>query len=152
MKESGCVRLVFSKEMERKIIISNEKPEKLYQRLVDTFGVDWNDGIVICYGDTFYCKGQIPPPVFVHELEHVKQQEKIGKDLWWDLYLSNTSFRLTQETEAYRRQYQFVCDNILDKNQRFEFLYEMARILSSKMYGNMVDFSEAQRLISNNIK
>lgn len=130
----------------QEIKISKDKPE-IYTRLNEKFGVEWNDGVIICYGDTLHCKYDMPPEKIVHEMVHIKQQEKIGKELWWELYLSNESFRLEQEVEAYRSEYKFIKENIKDRNQRFNFLYEMSRNLSSKQYGSICSFSEAMRLI-----
>lgn len=119
----------------------------IYEKLKDKFGVHFDDGIIIADGDTIYCKEKVPPEKIVHELVHLKQQSKVGKNLWWELYLSKDSFRLTQEVEAYRSEYKFICDNIKDRNARFDYLYEMARILSSKQYGSLCTSSEALVLI-----
>lgn len=126
--------------------LSTEKP-LIYDKLRDKFNVLWDDGVIIANGDTIYCKYQVPPEKVVHELVHLKQQEKIGKDLWWELYLAKDSFRLEQEVEAFQKEYKFICDNIKDRNGRFEYLYECARILSSKQYGPMCSMSEALALI-----
>lgn len=125
---------------------SIEKP-LIYDKLKEKFGVNWHDGIIIADGDTIHCKYEIPPEKTIHELVHLKQQEKIGKDLWWELYLSQDSFRLEQETEAYKKEYSFIRDNIKDRNVRFEFLYEMARNLSSEQYGRLCTGDEAIALI-----
>lgn len=128
------------------IKLSNEKPQ-IYTRLHEQFGVEWDDGVIICDGDTIHCKFQIPPQKVLHEAIHAKQQEAVGRDLWWELYLSKSSFRLEQEVEAYRKEFQFIKENVRDRNQRFEFLYDMAQNLSSAQYGNMVTGDEAMRLI-----
>lgn len=128
------------------IHISKEIP-MIYTELNKRFGVDWNNGIIIADGDTIYCKYDLVPQKVIHEIVHLKQQGKIGKDLWWQTYLSNDTFRLEQELEAYKREYQFIKDNIKDRNQRFEHLYDLARDLSSETYGKIIPFNEAMKLI-----
>ncbi len=126
---------------------STKQPE-IYKKLKEKFSINWDNGIIIADDETIYCKYQIPPEKVVHELEHIKQQKKTGVNLWWELYLNKDSFRLEQEVEAYRAEYNFIKDNIKDKNARFEYLYELSRALSSSQYGNMVTFDEAQKLIN----
>lgn len=123
------------------------EPPKIYERLREQFGVNFDDGLIIADGYTLCCKYEIPPQKVVHELVHSKRQEEIGKDLWWDLYLSKPSFRLEEEVLAYKKEYKFICDNIKDRNLRFEFLYEMAQTLSSKQYGSICTGDEAIALI-----
>lgn len=130
----------------QEIGLSKEKPS-IYERLKQAFNVNFDDGIIIADGNTIHCKYNIPPEKIVHELVHIKQQEKVGRDLWWDLYISNPSFRLEQEVEAYKKEYEFICDNIKDRNIRFEFLYGLAQALSSSQYGKLCTGDEAMRLI-----
>ena len=51
--------------------ISHEKPP-IYDRLVEAFGIDWNDGIVITYGDTLHTRegNNIPQDLVIHEKKH----------------------------------------------------------------------------------
>lgn len=131
-----------------KITLSTEIPD-IYYRLKNAFGVDWNDCIIICDGDTIHCKREVPPEKLVHEVEHVKRQKIYGKDLWWDRYLTDKDFRLNEELIAYRAEYAFIVRNIRDRNARFAFLYEMARSLSGHTYGNIITGSEAMKEIAN---
>lgn len=130
----------------KEIGLSKEIPA-IYEKLHHTFGVNWNDGVIIADAPNIHCKFDIAPQKVVHELEHVKQQEKTGKDLWWDLYLTKPSFRLEQEVEAFKAEYKFICENIIDRNMRFEYLYDLAQSLSSSQYGKMCTGDEAMRLI-----
>ena len=131
----------------KEIIISNEIPKELYQKLVDKFNISWDAGVIICYGNVFHCKYHIDAPKYIHELVHSRRQEKIGKDLWWELYINKSEFRLEEEVLAYRAEYKFICENVFDRNTRFEFLYEMARNLSSPQYGSLISGSDAMKLI-----
>lgn len=136
------------KDQQKTIKFSTVIPQSIYPKLVEKFNIDWETGVIIANGDTIHCKYPIPPEKVIHEVEHLKQQEEMGIDLWWEMYLTSDTFRLTEEVKAYRKEYQFICQNIPDRNVRFEFLYEMARNLSSNQYGNVVSFTDAQKLIN----
>lgn len=128
------------------IKLSKEIPE-IYKELNEKFGVKWEDGIIICYGNTIHCNVDISADKIVHETVHVKQQEKIGKDEWWRMYLDIPSFRLEQEVEAYRAEYQFIKRNIKNREAVFHFLARMAKHLSSENYGGIITTDEAIKLI-----
>lgn len=129
------------------IKFSKEIPE-VYKELHSKFGVEWKDGIIICYGNTIYCNQDVSPDKIVHETVHVKQQDKIGTEEWWRMYLDIPSFRLEQEVEAYRAEYQFVKRNIKNREAVFHFLKRMAKHLSSENYGGIITTDEAIELIS----
>lgn len=129
------------------IKFSKEIPE-IYKELHSKFGVNWDEGIIICYGNTIHCNQKVSPDKIVHETIHVKQQKKIGKDEWWRMYIDIPSFRLEQEVEAYRAEYQFVKRNIKDREALFKFLTRMAKHLSSENYGDIITTDEAIKLIS----
>lgn len=88
----------------------------IYQRCKETFGVDWNKGLILTYGDTVYSKEPISLDLEVHEGTHIEQQAKMGVENWWDLYFSNPEFRLHQEVEAYTRQFKWIKKNVKDRN------------------------------------
>ena len=64
------------------------------------------------YGDTIYNPSgrYIPDHILVHEEIHAHQQCSFdgGAERFWSLYLTNASFRLDQESQAFRAQYAFV--------------------------------------------
>ncbi len=130
----------------QELTFSKEAPA-IYEKLKEQFGVDFNKGLIIAEGYTLHCKFDISPEKVVHELVHSKRQTKIGKDLWWSLYLNKESFRLEEEVLAYRAEYKFICNNIPDRNQRFNFLHELSLNLSSKQYGNLCTYRDALLLI-----
>ncbi len=125
---------------------STEIPE-IYKRLNQKFGVEWNDGIIIANGDTIHCRYKIPAEKMVHEIQHLRQQEKMGLDLWWEMYLSDDAFRLDQEVLAYRREYQFLKDNIKDRELVSKMKRDMAIHLASSTYGNLISVVDGLRLI-----
>jgi hypothetical protein len=129
--------------------ISNEKPP-IYDRLVEAFGIDWNDGIVITYGDTLHTKegNNIPRDLVVHERTHTRQQKAFGIEDWWKYYIANPDFRMKQEAEAYRNQWQFISQNTKDRNEAFRRKMKIVQDFSSPIYGNIITHNEALKLIS----
>ncbi len=132
------------------ITISQEyPPEYIYKKCVEKWGVDYvKDNIAFTYGDTiFFAKGsdRLPEDLFVHEMTHTKQHREYpgGRDAWWDRYLIDDQFRLSQELIAYRNQYRWVVQNMKSPAKRFEYLMYMAQALSGKMYGNIISKLEA---------
>lgn len=110
------------------------------------------DGLqpVFAYGDKLYNPGghDISDDLMVHEETHQKQQAKIGVEQWWAMYLENPTFRLSQEVEAYREQYKFIKEKYVRQVRR-HMLQQMAKNLSSKLYGNIISKKDAEDLISN---
>jgi hypothetical protein len=103
---------------------------------------------VYTYGDTLYNpSGQdIPDHLLHHEETHEKQQGA-DPDAWWDRYLQDQYFRIEQETEAYARQFAFICRTVKDRNRRHKILFDIARILAGPIYGNVIGTDAAMRAI-----
>lgn len=127
-------------------IIHNEKPP-IYERCAEQFGASWDAGSIFTYGDTIYCKFEIPEDYLIHEMVHVKQQMEMGKDAWWDRYFVDDEFRFQQEVMAYSEQFKWVCKRIKGREQIFNKLKQYALQLSSPLYGNLVSFITAMRVI-----
>ncbi len=116
--------------------------------------------VIFTYGGVIYQPGSgvIPLDLMVHEETHEIQQMNFkSPDEWWDKYLDDEKFRLDQEVEAYRRQYEFYKDSKCTKPggkirevRLRKFLLKVARDLSGPIYGNLVPMSEAKKLIKNN--
>lgn len=126
---------------------SLQKPP-IYERLKARFGVSWDKGIAITYGDTVYSKYPIDKILASHEEVHVWQQAQMGVEEWWNLYLNNDNFRLNQEVQAYKRQIEAIKTFIKDKNQAFLAIRKIYLDLSSDMYGNICNFDQAKQLLS----
>lgn len=124
--------------------IVNENPPN-YDKIAKKF--DLHESVVFTYGDTVYVPGggDIPDHLMVHEQTHEKQQGD-NPEAWWDRYLEDDEFRLNQEVEAYRNQLRFVRKKIT-KKQKSDFLNRIAKDLSGKIYGNIVDYKTARELI-----
>jgi hypothetical protein len=115
----------------------------IYPLLNKKFGVEWDNGVIITYGDTVHCKYHIPADKIIHENVHVKQQTDYGVKAWWDRYFIEEKFRLSQELEAYKAEAKFIKNNIKDRNGRYMFIHQMAKELSSSMYGNIITLDQA---------
>ena len=120
-------------------------PPPNYEEIRQHFpNADFDKGILFTYGDTCYCKN-IRPDLVIHESTHAKQQTNPKE--WWNRYFEDVHFRLSQEVEAYRNQWNWIKKNIKDRNRRFKLLCGICDALSGKLYNNMISFSQAKRLI-----
>lgn len=105
-------------------------------------------GTVYTYGDTIYFPRpqSITPDLMVHEEVHIRQQEKGGPEKWWSRYFVDQQFRLDQELEAYRAQYQYMLAN-MNRAVRRKRLKDIASDLSGPMYGKLISKATAIELI-----
>lgn len=123
-------------------------PPPCYAEAVKAFGVDFDKGVVFTYGDTIHLRHPelLTQDLIVHECTHIKQQAEIGgPEKWWDLYIKNKNFRLHQELEAYKNQYQYVLRNE-NKRKHFSFLKFYAESLC-KIYALDISVHQAMNLI-----
>lgn len=106
--------------------------------------------VAVTMGDTVYIPGgwDMSDDLIEHEKTHTAQQ---GSDVdgWWEKYLSDKTFRLQQEIEAYRAQYRYICAHVRDRNKRFNYVRAFAQSLSGPMYGNIISIPTAISLITN---
>ena len=110
------------------------------------------DHAVFTYDKKLYCPTEdalIPRHLMAHEEVHVDQQDLLGVDRWWELYLTDPQFRIAQELSAYRAQYQDFCMYQTNHMKQYGFLLELAKWLSGPMYGNAISFANACMMIRN---
>jgi hypothetical protein len=121
-----------------------------YQDIIKVFpAVASIKTVIFTYGNYVYYPGKIKSIVEhlkVHERTHRKQQ---GDDPagWWKKYLADPKFRLDQEVEAYRNQYQFYKGRNHNLKEQVSFLGHIADDLSSEIYGGIISRAEAIDLI-----
>ena len=132
-------------------ILSGQFPpniDKIKEKLDITDEMIKNKKIIFCYGDTVYNPtfSDIPDHQIAHEQVHVRQQQN-KPDEWWELYLNDVDFRLSQEIEAYKAQYQYVKRFIKDRNLLNKYALTFAGYLSDEIYGNLITTLEALNLI-----
>lgn len=103
---------------------------------------------LFCYGDIIYNphKVTLREDLIVHEEVHSKQQ---GDDpfSWWEQYLNDNDFRLSQEVEAYATQYNWIKERVKAKTSK-QFLDLFAEILSSSLYGSIISIPQARTKIN----
>lgn len=114
------------------------------------FDID-GKAVVFTYGDILYnpTRANISFDLLAHEQVHEKQHRDYigGVEAWWKEYIKNKEFRLSQEIEAYRKQWSVFCTKKHDKSDRKRFLLRIAGDLSGPVYGNIITLSEAKELI-----
>lgn len=113
----------------------------LLDRYKEVFKV--TDRTIFAYNGIIYSDYTLPPDLIIHEQTHFKQQEKFGLDTWVERYLTNESFRLEMEIEAYKNQLK----SIKDKNLRFAVRMDSVDALTSGLYGSIITREEANQLL-----
>lgn len=126
--------------------ILNEKPP-IYDAIIQN-GMQPHAGVIYTYKDTIYnpSGADIPDHLIVHEETHSRQQGD-NPDNWWGRYLTDQYFRIEQESEAYARQFAFICNKVKDRNQRNRILLDLALVLSGPIYGNVISQQNAMKII-----
>lgn len=117
-----------------------------YQEIKDKFNPP--SDTVFCYGNLLYVPDGRPVPahLLIHEEVHSEQQAG-DPSSWWKKYREEAEFRLSQEIEAYRKQYAFFKKTVKDKNARVMFLHRIASDLSGSLYGNIISKQKAIKQI-----
>lgn len=112
------------------------------------------NGVYLAFWNTIWMPKEVevcPVAMVVHESVHLKQQgdSLIGALVWWTKYIFSKSFRLSQELEAYQVQVKWF-DDTQGASYKQKFLYrkEIARILSSSMYGNIISEEVAFKVLN----
>jgi len=125
-------------------IYSKEKPA-IFDRFNRRFGVQWEQGIIIAYKDTVYCKYDLPEDFKVHEETHLEQQKRTTPDEWIEKYLTDAQFRLEQEVEAYTNQIAWAKKNY-DRPARRRLNKEIVNIMM-RIYDIGLNEEEVKRLL-----
>lgn len=128
-----------------KIYQDEQKNFPLFEKAKNKFKT--NDKTIFTYGDTIFFDKDLPFHLVAHEITHIFQQQKTGAEKWWDKYFSSKKFRLKQETEAYRNQYE--CQKRNDIEKAVFLLERISDDLSGELYGNIVSKEKAIELITN---
>jgi len=101
------------------------------------------DDTIFAYDHVIYSNNDLPRHLVIHELVHHEQQDHHGLDEWVDNYLNDEQFRLKMEVDAYTYQLK----SIDDRNHRAKVWMESAKNLSSDLYGNIISYKEAIKLL-----
>lgn len=119
------------------------------KRIAEVLPGAYKPGVIFTYGDTVYSPTvtDIRKELLAHEAVHVAQQADTGKDEWWDLYLKDTNFRMLQELEAHRVEYQMLAKMGYGRPYRRRYLQVIAKRLSGPLYGNVISTAKAKEAI-----
>ncbi len=117
------------------------------------FGEKAIEDAVLTYGTQIYSPGtlSLPGHLMRHERVHSRQQGA-NPALWWERYLKDAEFRMEQELEAYREQYDFFSDVQKDRNIVAKFLHKLCLDLSGPMYGRCIDYRTARMKLQTTIQ
>lgn len=132
--------------------IKHEYPPKhIWDAVVDAGMAPDPETVFFTYGDTLYVPSgrQVPDDLIAHEELHTKQQGD-DPDAWWSRYIGDEYFRIDQEAKAYGKQYAFLCKKHKDRNAQARILFNLARILSGPLYGNVIRHLAATKMIKDN--
>ena len=132
--------------------IVNENPPNIDQ-IREVFPLSGSE--IFAWGDTIYNPGggDVPPWLVAHEKVHANQQMNDNGHFetkeWWARYLVDRKWRFEQELEAHQVEYREFCRLNPQRNMRRVYLKVVARKLSAPLYGKMVSFDKAKRMIKN---
>ena len=104
---------------------------------------------IFTYGDCIYNPGGVPlePHVILHEMVHMEQQRKTSPEEWYKRYMEEPDFLISQEAEAYQKQFEYIKSIIKDRNRQARILHELASFFASSMYGKPLGYGEAIQMI-----
>ena len=106
---------------------------------------------VFTFGSELYnpSGSYVSDDLMAHEEVHEYQQACMtgGPTEWWKRYIDDRDFRLAQELEAYKRQFDFSCRKITDRNKQAVHLMKYARILAHPMYRLNITPTEEYHMI-----
>lgn len=114
-------------------------------------GVDMSSCVVALRGVIYIPAGKtyedLGVDVAVHESHHLKQQLEAGWLWWWIQYRLSRAFRMQQELEAYRMQYNFGVRIMPDFRGKTVYLFDLAAGMAGPTYGLGIDRDQAMKLI-----
>lgn len=131
------------------MILSPRKPPNI-RAIHKAFPNVKDNETLFAYGYILYNPGKmrLSPDMWEHEEVHERQQKEFGGSKeWWDKYIVDKEFRLSQEIEAYQAQYKMMKQMIKDETIRLKLLETLAKLLSSPMYGRIISYEDAYYLI-----
>lgn len=108
-------------------------------------------GVIFAWGDAIYSPsvGTISTELKAHEAVHLERQGGHPRP-WWERYISDPVFRLEEEIPAHQAQYREFCARNTHgraRNMRRVYLHQVAKSLSSPLYGGLIGYDAARKLI-----
>ena len=93
---------------------------------------------------------ELPYDLVAHETTHLRQQEHMTPEVWWDKWLNDTNFRIEQEVEAYANQLHAF--DAAPARIRRHMKEQLAADLSSAAYGSVIELAVAESRIRHAVK
>lgn len=105
-------------------------------------------GVIFAWGEVCFAPigTVLTPSLEAHESVHGARQ---GADIegWWTRYLAEPAFRLAEEIPAHAEEWRVLRPTLTDRTARRWHLRQVAERLSGRLYGNLLTFERAKRLI-----
>jgi len=124
-----------------------------FKDIIKIFPAAENPDCIFAYGHTIYIPNgkKLPIQLLKHEFVHCQRQGTAEDGIieWWDKYLKDLDFRYVEEKIAHIAEYQKACEISINRQQKRQHMSVIAKRLSSSLYGNMVTYSEARRVLKN---
>lgn len=122
----------------------------LFAEIDAAFGVAGKP-VIFAWGDTIYNPQGGPISVELQAHESVRGQRQGGAiEAWWRRYIAEPEFRLAEEIPAHQAEYREFCRNNVNgkaRNGRRLVLHHIAARLASPLYGRLVSYDAARKLI-----
>lgn len=132
-------------------MITNKKPAILKQINKVFPHAIWENGLIVAYYPNIHVgpRSVLTKPKEMHEFTHLLQQQNYptGPKGWWERYLSDKDFLLEQEIQAYKVETEWHKKHTKDRNAVHRAIHGNALTLSSSIYGGIISYSEAYKLI-----
>lgn len=133
-------------------IVHSPPPIEIYEACDQRFHIKGRRGVVFTVGGKLFNPDRvhIEPWLLAHEEVHSRRQLASGNvNAWWAKYLDDTRFRYVEELEAHREEWAIIQEQVSSRQQRRANLAFICKRLSGSLYGHMVSFQEAKRIITN---
>jgi hypothetical protein len=120
-----------------------------FEVILAAFPMAKNPGVMFTYGSVIHNPSGREIPIWLvdHEKVHCAQQ---GEDPagWWEKYIADKQFRFAQELPAHRVEWRsWLKTGTRNRHERRQMMCIVGARLAGPLYGRMVDFSTARRMI-----
>jgi len=144
----GCHEFEALQGVSKKAKIELKRPPN-FDAIVKVFPSAASPSVLFTYGDTIYNPTglTISPALIAHECTHIVQQEEMGADAWWALYLKSVPFRFRNELDAYRLEHRMY-NTYNNRHFRKRYLRSCAERLSGPLYNHCCKRRLAETLVA----
>lgn len=118
-----------------------------YRQILAAFPEAKAPGVIFCYGDTIHnpTGPSLTRALLAHEAVHGERQVAMGPAQWWDRYIKEPQFRFDEEFPAHVAEFKAFRGN--RGTSRAGHLHQIATRLSGPLYGGIVGYAEANKMI-----